>query len=105
MRMNSYVASSLADSTDQRFRDNPLVVGEFGLPAGGALTLAERRAVYAGWFRCARASGTAAAAPWMLANDARPAEWDPHSFYWRSGTDPADPANAYADLVRDAAAR
>ena len=81
------------------------MVGEFGLPAGGALTLAERRAVYAGWFRCARASGTAAAAPWMLANDARPAEWDPHSFYWRSGTDPADPANTYADLVLDAAAR
>jgi mannan endo-1,4-beta-mannosidase len=82
----------------------PLVVGEFGLPSDGALTLEERRAVYAGWFRCARAAGTALAAPWMLANDARPAEWDPHAFYWRSGTDPADAGNLYADLVRDAAA-
>jgi mannan endo-1,4-beta-mannosidase len=81
----------------------PLVIGEFGVQRTGGLTLAERRAVYAGWFRCARTTGAAAAAPWMLANDARPAEWDSHAFYWRTGTDPADPVNEYADLVRAAA--
>lgn len=103
-----WLAAAGAQWIDARARiarglGKPLIVGEFGLPAGGALSLEERRAVYAGWFRCARSAGTALAAPWMLANDGRPAEWDPHTFYWRSGTELADPSNLYADLVRAAA--
>jgi mannan endo-1,4-beta-mannosidase len=41
----------------------------------------------------------------MFADDARPAAWDPHTFYWRSDSDPLDPVNLYADLLRDAASR
>lgn len=80
----------------------PLLLGEFGLPRDGALDLAARRALYRGWFRCARALGVAAA-PWMLRNDTRPPEWDPHSFAWHNGTSPADLENEYVDLIAEAA--
>jgi mannan endo-1,4-beta-mannosidase len=81
----------------------PLLVGELGLRNDG-LPLAERRAIYRGWLACARRSGAAGAALWLFADDARPDAWDPYTFRWLDGTDPADPANRYADLVRDAAA-
>jgi mannan endo-1,4-beta-mannosidase len=81
----------------------PLLVGELALRNDG-LPLEDRRAIYRGWFRCIRAAGGAGVAPWLFAYDARPDAWDPHTFYWRDGTDPADPVNRYADLVRDAAA-
>lgn len=81
----------------------PLLVGELALRNDG-LPLEDRRAIYRGWFRCIRAAGGAGVAPWLFAYDGRPDAWDPHTFYWRDGTDPADPVNRYADLVRDAAA-
>ncbi len=81
----------------------PLLVGELGLRNDG-LPLEDRRAIYRGWFRCIRRAGGAGVAPWLFAYDARPDGWDPYTFRWRDGTDPADPVNRYADLVRDAAA-
>ncbi len=81
----------------------PLLVGELALRSDG-LPLEDRRAIYRGWFRCIRRAGGAGVAPWLFAYDARPDAWDPHTFHWCDGTDPADPVNQYADLVRDAAA-
>ena len=83
----------------------PLVLGEFGLRNSGSFGLAERRAMYRGWLRCARKTGLAGVAPWVLANDARRDDWDMHTFYFRDGTDPRDPRNRYADLVSEAATR
>ncbi len=83
----------------------PLFIGEFALRNEGGFTLEERRAMYRGWFRCARRLGVGASAPWMFANDARPDTWDAFTFYYRSGTEPADPRNRYADLVLEAAGR
>jgi mannan endo-1,4-beta-mannosidase len=82
----------------------PLILGEFGLKNSGFFSLEKRRAMYRGWLRCAKASGLAAAGPWMFANDARPDEWDAHTFYFRDGTQPDDPMNRYADLLVEAAA-
>jgi mannan endo-1,4-beta-mannosidase len=87
---------------EARALGKPVLVGEFGLRNDG-LPLEDRRAVYRGWFRCARRAGAAGEAPWLFAYDARPDAWDAHTFYWRNGTDPADPVNRYADLVVDAA--
>ncbi len=81
----------------------PLLVGEFGLRNAGAFTLADRRAMYAGWFACARKTGAAGISPWMFAYDARPDSWDMHTFYFRDGTMPDDPMNRYADLILAAA--
>lgn len=81
----------------------PLFVGELGLRSDG-LPLEDRRAIYRGWFRCIRAAGGAGVAPWLFAYDARPDAWDPYTFHWHDGTDPADPVNQYVDLVRDEAA-
>jgi mannan endo-1,4-beta-mannosidase len=81
----------------------PLLIGELGLLNDG-LQLQARRAIYRGWLRCARRAGVAAVAPWLFANDARPDAWDPYTFRWLDGTDPADPRNRYADILRDAAA-
>ena len=86
----------------------PLLVGEFGLRGSGTadvLPLDERRAVYRAWLGCAADAGAVAASPWMFSNDARPASYDPHTFYFRSGTDPADPVNQYADLLAEAVRR
>lgn len=82
----------------------PVFVGELGL-RGDGLPLEDRRAIYRGWFRCIRRAGGAGVAPWLFAYDARPGAWDPYTFHWRDGTDPADPVNQYADLVRDEAGR
>ena len=82
----------------------PLLLGEFGLRRDGGFPLVVRRAIYRGWLTCARRGGLAAAAPWLFVNDARPASWDPLSFAWFDGTDPADPRNQYVDLVAEAAA-
>lgn len=79
----------------------PLVVGELGL-RNDRLPLADRRAIYRGWLRCAQRLGAAGVALWVFANDARPDVWDPYTFFWFDGTDPADPRNRYADIVRDA---
>lgn len=81
----------------------PLLLGEFGLRNRGAFSLEERRAMYRGWLRCARLSGLAGAAVWTFSYDARPEEWDLHTFYFRDGTEPADPVNRYADLLIEAA--
>jgi len=81
----------------------PLVVGELGLRRDG-LPLEARRAIYRGWFACARRTGVAAAGPWMLAHDDRPDAWDAYQFKWLYGTPPEDPANQYVDILRDAAA-
>jgi hypothetical protein len=81
----------------------PMVLGEFGLRNDG-LPLEDRRAIYRGWLACVRRGGGAGVAPWLFAYDARPDEWDPHTFYWRDATDAADPVNRYADVVREAAA-
>ncbi|MCI0571659.1 MAG: cellulase family glycosylhydrolase [Myxococcaceae bacterium] len=83
----------------------PLLVGEFGLPDDGTFLLEERRALYRGWFRCARRTGVAGMLPWMFANDARPREWDPYSFSWQDGTTADDPVNQYVHLVEEAALR
>ncbi len=80
-----------------------MVLGEFGLRNSGAFTLEERRAIYRGWLACARASGVAVAAPWLFAYDARAEDWDMHTFYFRDGTEPADPVNRHADLLVEAA--
>lgn len=69
----------------------------------GAFTLGERRAMYRGWFTCAARSGLAGAAPWLFSYDARPDEWDRHTFYFRDRSVPQDPANRYADTVLNAA--
>jgi mannan endo-1,4-beta-mannosidase len=82
----------------------PLVVGEFGLRNFDGFPLPERRAIYRGWLRCARRVGAAAAGPWMFSYDARPDEWDLHTFYFKDGTQPGDPENRYADLLVEAAA-
>ncbi|WP_240356270.1 glycoside hydrolase 5 family protein [Myxococcus eversor] len=82
----------------------PLFVGELGLRNEGALDLSQRRALYRGWLECMRKSAVGAGALWMFANDARPDAWDEHTFYFRDGTQPEDPANRYADLVVEAAA-
>jgi mannan endo-1,4-beta-mannosidase len=81
----------------------PLVLGEFGLRNHGHFGLAERRAMYRGWLICAHKTGLAGVAPWVFANDARPDDWDMHTFYFRDGTDPRDPRNRYADLISEAA--
>lgn len=81
----------------------PLFIGEFALRNREGFTLDERRSLYRGWFRCAFRSGVGASAPWMFANDARPDEWDDYTFYFRDGTEPADPGNRYADLIIEAA--
>ena len=47
--------------------------------------------------------GLAGIGPWLFAHDDRPDAWDDFTFYWKSGTLPDDPANRYADLLRDAA--
>lgn len=80
-----------------------LFLGEFALRNNGAFALPERRAMYRGWLACARKTGLAGIAPWVFANDARPDRWDRHTFYFRDGTDPADPRNRYADLILEAA--
>lgn len=80
----------------------PLLVGEFGLRGDDAAevpSLAERRGIYRAWLTCAAESGAVAASPWMFSYDTRPAAYDAHTFYFRSGTDPADPVNQYADLL------
>ncbi len=82
----------------------PLVVGEFGLRNDGRLTLDQRRAVYRGWLACLRRGGGAAAGVWMLAHDDRPDAWDAYQFKWWEGTAPEDRANAYVDVLREAAA-
>jgi mannan endo-1,4-beta-mannosidase len=82
----------------------PLLLGELGLRGDGALDLPRRRAVYRGWLACARTAGLAGAAPWLFANDARPAAWDPYSFAWHDGTASDDPENAYVDVLEEAAA-
>jgi mannan endo-1,4-beta-mannosidase len=82
----------------------PLVLGEFGLRNAGRLSLDARRAVYRGWLACMRRGGGAAAGVWMLAHDDRPDTWDDYQFKWWGGTAPEDPANAYVDVLRDAAA-
>jgi mannan endo-1,4-beta-mannosidase len=87
-----------------RAAGKPLVVGEFGLAGDGPLSLEERRDVYRGWLACLRRGGGAAAGIWMLAHDDRPEAWDPFTFKWWNGTPAEDPANAYVDLLRDAAA-
>jgi mannan endo-1,4-beta-mannosidase len=76
----------------------PLMIGEFGLRNAEGFTLEQRRAMYRGWFKCAWASGVAAAGPWMFAYDARPDEWDGYTWYFRDGTAPDDPVNRYADI-------
>jgi mannan endo-1,4-beta-mannosidase len=81
----------------------PFLLGEFALRNAGAFSLEERRAIYRGWFACARAAGAGGAAPWMFAYDARPDEWDLHTFYFRDATFPGDAVNRYADLVIAAA--
>ena len=86
-----------------RQSDKPLILGEFALRNDGAFTLAERRAMYRGWFTCAARSGLAGTAPWLFSYDARPDEWDRHTFYFRDGSAPQDPANRYADIVIGAA--
>ncbi len=102
-------ASAGAAFLDARLRaarsvGKPLVLGEFGLRNDGALSLAERRAVYRGWLACMRRGGGAAAGVWMLAHDDRPESWDAYTFKWWEGTAPEDPANSYVDVLRDAAA-
>jgi mannan endo-1,4-beta-mannosidase len=87
---------------EARALGKPVLVGEFGLRNDG-LPLDDRRAVYRGWFRCARRAGAGGEAPWMFAYDARPDGWDAFTFYDRDGTVPADPVNRYADLVEEAA--
>ncbi len=82
-----------------RTAGRPLLFGELGLRNDGAFELAERRALYRGWLRCAEAQGVAVALIWMFANDARPDDWDLHTFYYRDGTTPGDPVNRYADLL------
>lgn len=77
----------------------PFIVGELGLRNDGALPLEARRAIYRGWMSCAQTVGSAAMGPWMLANDARPESWDPHTFYWRDGTAAADAGNRYVDVM------
>lgn len=81
----------------------PLILGEFGLRNRGTFNLAERRAMYRGWLSCARKSGLGGVAPWVFANDARPDDWDLHTFYFRDGTDPRDPRNRFADIIIEAA--
>ena len=81
----------------------PIVLGEFALRNDGMFDLAERRAIYRGWFACAARSGLAGSAPWLFANDARRDDWDRHTFYFRDGTRPEDPQNRYADLLIEAA--
>jgi len=82
----------------------PLFVGELGLRNEGELDLSQRRALYRGWLECMRKDGVGGGALWVFANDARPDAWDAHTFYFRDGTTPDDPANRYADLVIEAAA-
>jgi len=86
-----------------RGSNKPLIFGEFALRNDGAFALAERRAMYRGWFTCAARSGLAGAAPWLFSYDGRPNEWDRHTFYFRDGSAPADPRNRYADIVIEAA--
>jgi mannan endo-1,4-beta-mannosidase len=81
----------------------PLVLGEFGLKNRGSFSLPQRQALYRGWLTCSKRSGLAGSAPWMFANDSRPDEWDPHTFYFRDGTAPDDPRNRYADIILRAA--
>lgn len=81
----------------------PLLLGEFGLRNHGTFALPERRAMYRGWLSCARKTGLAGVAPWVFAYDARPDQWDMHTFYFRDGTEPGDPQNRYADLILEAA--
>jgi mannan endo-1,4-beta-mannosidase len=102
-------ASAGAEFLDARLRAarsvrKPLVLGEFGLRNDGPLSLPERRAVYRGWLACMRRGGGAAAGVWMLAHDDRPEAWDAYAFKWWDGTAAEDPANAYVDVLRDAAA-
>jgi mannan endo-1,4-beta-mannosidase len=104
----SFAAAQGASFLDVRLRaaraiGRPLVLGEFGLRRDGPLSLEERRAVYRGWLACVRKGGGAAAGPWMLAHDDRPDEWDDYQFKWWDGTAPGDPANAYVDLLMEAA--
>jgi mannan endo-1,4-beta-mannosidase len=80
----------------------PLFIGEFALRNREGFTLDERRAMYRGWFRCARRTGVGASGPWMFANDARPDDWDDFTFYYLDGTAPEDPRNRYADLIIEA---
>ena len=86
-----------------RASGKPLLVGEFGLKNLGTFSLDERRAIYRGWLKCAQRSGVGGIAVWMFAYDARPDDWDPHTFYFRDGTQPADPSNRYSDLIIEAA--
>ncbi len=85
-----------------RGRNKPLILGEFALRNDGVFMLSERRAMYRGWLTCAVRTGLAGAAPWLFAYDARPEQWDRHTFYFRDGTAPQDPRNRYADIVLDA---
>lgn len=86
-----------------RAHGKPLFLGEMGLRNQGAFSLEERRALYRGWLRCARRSGLWGAAVWLFAYDSRPDEWDPHTFYFRDGSEPSHPDNRYADLLLESA--
>ncbi|WP_224366573.1 cellulase family glycosylhydrolase [Hyalangium versicolor] len=83
----------------------PFFLGEFGLRNHDGFSLDERRALYRGWLRCAWRVGVGGIAPWMFAPDARPDAWDEFTFYYRDGTQPADPVNRYTDLFIEAAGR
>ncbi len=84
----------------------PLVVGEFGLRNfGGMFNLDERRDIYRTWLKDAQQMRLAVAAPWLFVPDGRPDAWDAYSFYYRDGSAPEDPANRYADVIQEAAAK
>jgi mannan endo-1,4-beta-mannosidase len=57
----------------------PLVVGELGLRADGALGPEPRRNVLRAWLARARAEGALLAAPWLLADEARLGAGDPYA--------------------------
>lgn len=84
----------------------PLFLGEFGLSNRRAVSLSERRRIYRRWLEAARAHpAVVGACSWSFSTDDRPDEWDEFTWTWRDGTDPADPANRYADLHAQEAAR
>lgn len=83
----------------------PLLLGEFALEETDALGREERRAIYRGWLTCAERSGAAGAMPWLFTDDGRPQAWDPYSFRWRDGSDPAEPDNLFVDILAEFAER
>ncbi len=63
-----------------------LFVGELGVRNRGAIAeVAQRRAILRRWLEVADDEGAVAVGPWMLAHDARPADWDDYQFYVRNG--------------------